>query len=161
MIDQQLIRKIAEMETDIERLKTLEFLTRSTTPIWGRWRKAGPETVANSTAEVIVWATEDNDTDSMWTSGSEININTAGVVLIVAQVQWATNSSGRRRLEILRSGGVIARKGMPPVAATVTNQQCVGVHTFTAAQNVEINVRQNSGGNLDYINGQVVVARIG
>jgi hypothetical protein len=93
----------------------------------------------------------DNDTmHSTSVNTSRITATTAGRYLFVAQVQFAANATGNRRVGFLHNGTTTYQSAL--VGGTGTNSTiltAVKLLTLAATDYVECTVWQTSGGNLD------------
>ena len=65
--------------------------------------KTASQNIANNTGVILTWDAEYLDTDAMWSSGATMTTSTAGVYLVSASIQWATNTAGIRRLNIQKN----------------------------------------------------------
>ena len=102
----------------------------------------------------LTFNTEDSDTDSMHSTvsnTSRITINTAGLYAIFGQIQWASNSSGYRGLQIRVNGDDNKISGGHtawPQIAMAWNQQIFTTLELAVNDYLELGVRQSSGGDL-------------
>lgn len=74
----------------------------------------------------------------------------AGKYSVGASVRWASNAVGYRQLSLARSGTTsIARQLGPAASGTVTYQSVQTEIELAAGDWIEVQVQQNSGGNLN------------
>lgn len=93
------------------------------------------------------------DTDSMHStsvSSERITINTAGLYLVTAAIEWAANATGLRGLQISLNGStpIVTDHENSNGASFGTAISVSTVYKFTAGQYFEVHGFQNSGGNL-------------
>lgn len=113
------------------------------------------QTINNNTTTALNFDTETQDTDgyhSTSTNTSRITIPTGlgGIYAIVAQVDWANNSSGKRVLDVRVNGSTfINSESRPPSTSDPTpNHEITSILPLAAADYVEITAFQNSGSNI-------------
>lgn len=112
--------------------------------------------VNNAADTDITFDTEDIDTDGMFTASSTtITVQTAGIYLCTANVQWAANNTGIRLLYITRNAaantyaGVQACSMVAPGTASFNGlQSCSVVVSCSVNDTIKMLVYQNSGGAL-------------
>lgn len=115
------------------------------------------QSIANNAATVLAFNSEFYDTDTMHdpvTNNSRITIKTAGKYRVSANVNWNSNVTGRRALELKVNGTTI-------IASTVINPQADGVYStgmsvsttrqFAVNDYIEVITTQGSGGALDVL----------
>lgn len=78
-----------------------------------------------------------------WTAPSN------GIIIGTGGVDWASNATGRRGVQVLRAGGSIASDVRGTNANGVTGQQVTFVNTITSGQALELQLSQTSGGALN------------
>lgn len=122
-----------------------------------RKRAAASETAAqsipNNVLTALTYGTEEFDNDNMINLGVNntlITATSAGIYLVECQVQFASNATGDRELDIVWSGGggqmSIRSKA---VATDITRLSVSFLYKATAAQTFQSQVLQNSGGALN------------
>lgn len=118
-------------------------------PPRGYWNN-GFQNISNNTTTTVTWANEVYDTDTMWASGNNIDINTAGYWDIRAFIEWDDPAAGtdtRRFMSILKDDTTTL--GITdiriPTSGTISCQCILPPQTFTAANFVTVHVYQNSG----------------
>ena len=116
---------------------------------------ATAQTVANGAATGVdlVAASENFDNDSMHSTSSateRITCQTAGRYLLVATVNFASNTSGSRRVAFLLNGATTYGASVAaPAPTNSTVLTAVRAIILVAGDYVTCNVWQTSGGNLD------------
>ena len=114
--------------------------------------KSADQTISNNTTTVITWNQEDYDTDGMHdnvTNNSRITIKTAGKYSALAQIVWASNSTGKRIVNITKNSVVIGK--MNYLASGSSQHTISAVDDFVVNDILEVSVFQDSGGNLDFL----------
>lgn len=107
----------------------------------------------DATPYAVTFDTERYDTDSMHSTSSNtsrITFNTAGVYIVIGQLNLGASAAGTARdLNILLNGStVIARfREVPNASANVNDHVCT-IWNFSAADYVELTIAQDTGGNL-------------
>jgi len=116
--------------------------------------KSADQPISNNTSTIITWNQEDYDTDGMHdnvTNNSRITIKTAGKYSVMGQFEWASNSTGKRIIDIMKNSVVL---GKANYLASGSSQHTISfVDDFAVDNILEIRVFQDSGGNLDFLNG--------
>lgn len=69
-----------------------------------RIRKNALQNISSGSDTQLTWNVADINTDTMWTSGGDITVKTAGVYDLKAGVLWGANTTGRRVLYITLNG---------------------------------------------------------
>ena len=120
--------------------------------------------VSNTTLTTIGWTAETFDTDTYHdnsTNNSRITIPTgkSGYYLVTSHIFWAWNTTGYRELHLTKNGtdiwsSVWGTTGASYVASGA-NSAIQLVVNLTAADYIELKVKQDTGGNLS-INGNDV-----
>lgn len=162
-MNEDLMRRIAQLESDIERLKTLEFISKGTKAIWGKWERTTDYNLASGTAQTVSWQNEYGDTDGMWSSGTNITINTAGVYIAIFQCWWNSNATGRRQAIIQKNGSDSSpgQQALPTVNGSAIILQASLMTSFAESDYITAVVRQTGGGTLGCIQMDIAVARLG
>lgn len=117
--------------------------------------KTTDQAIPRITTTTITWNSELYDTDSMHdnsTNNSRITIKTAGKYSILAQAEWGINSGGFRFLDMIKNGtDGIARVRYQADNASENIISYVG--EFAVNDYIELNVFQDTGGDLDFESG--------
>lgn len=128
-------------------------LSQTSSDISCKVTKSADQTITNSTSTIITWDQEDYDTDGMHdnvTNNSRITIKTPGKYSIMAQFEWASNSTGKRIIDIMKNSVVL---GKANYLASGSSQHTISfVGSFVVDDILEVRVFQDSGGNLDFLN---------
>jgi hypothetical protein len=117
-------------------------------------RRAAGQSIANLTFDWIEFDTEEVDTDSMVDLGSDdeiITINTAGLYICTARVDWNTGSSDTHREATIIDGSnsVIAEDtSQRPILGDKTHS-ISALWNFSASDTVKLRVYHGSGSALD------------
>ncbi|MHB8511491.1 MAG: hypothetical protein ACYDCC_04870 [Actinomycetota bacterium] len=116
--------------------------------------------VVDSTNTIPDLTTTQFDTDgfhSNVTNPSRMTVPTGlgGLYTITAQVDWASNSTGRRVLWILYNGAVLAEETKTAINGTDTLQQVTTITQLAQTDYVQIQLWQNSATTLNATNGNV------
>ena len=114
--------------------------------------KSANQTISNNTSTIITWNQEDYDTDGMHdnvTNNSRITIKTPGKYSVMGQYEWASNSTGKRIIDIMKNSVVL---GKANYLASGNSQHTISfVSDFVVDDFLELRVFQNSGGSLDFL----------
>jgi hypothetical protein len=110
-------------------------------------------TLANNTTVTLTWNQEDFDTDgfhSTSTNTSRITIpaGKAGKYLVTSKVQYTSNSSGRRIVQITKNGANAWDFESASPGSTDLQLQGVAIIDLTVGDYVETTAWQNSGASL-------------
>ena len=113
------------------------------------------QSITTATATVLTFDTEDYDNDTMHSTvsnTSRITLTTGGRYLLMGKVQFASNATGTRRVRIVLNGiTVLAEVQVPASNVGVVTLPILTVDTFAAADYVELEVYQDSGGALNAV----------
>lgn len=107
------------------------------------------QTINDSTWTTVTFDTEDWDTDTMHSTVSNtgrLTATTAGTYISGCGIAWDTNTTGRRAMRILANGSTDQGRIMAAAGASTLTQQVTGHIQLTAAQYIECQVWQDSGG---------------
>lgn len=111
------------------------------------------KSIANSTVTAVDWDGERFDDDTMHSTSSNttrITFTTAGTYAIGGVGRFATNATGKRQVNIRLNGAtVIAASSCNAVSGSPTFVSVSSVWRFSAADYIEFEVEQNSGGALN------------
>lgn len=113
-------------------------------------------------------ATEVLDTDTMHdavTNSGRLTVKTAGTYLLFAHVGWTASASGGHRLiRFKKDGASIGNQGFSAAPVSATLNGLGATHVLLAAATVaayfEVEVYQDTGGNLDIVNAHFGAVRI-
>ncbi|MDQ3155989.1 MAG: hypothetical protein M3Q98_04600 [Actinomycetota bacterium] len=109
--------------------------------------------VTSGTSQALTFNSERYDTDTMHSTSvntGRITFTTAGTYSLFANVEFASNATGYRALEIRLGGATIIASQVAQTNATqVTIMTIYTEYAFTAGQYVEIMVNQTSGAALN------------
>jgi len=111
-------------------------------------------TLTTATLTVLTFNSERYDTDSYHSTSSNTGRLTApadGSYFILANVRFAANSIGERRLVLLLNGttNIAYKLFMPVTTGSVTLEQISTIYQLSAGDYVEVQAYQTSGGNLN------------
>lgn len=128
----------------------------ATTPFVGCKVISGSNiSIPNASNTVVNWSSEVFDTDTMFTTGSPgvITCKTAGYYLMVANVTFTSNTTGRRTLIIERvsDGKIYGASSAGAIPNANSDILAVGVGYLNVNDQVRLLVHQNSGGALNII----------
>jgi hypothetical protein len=116
------------------------------------------QAISNATGTDITFNTESIDTDSFHstvtnTTRFTIPAGLGGKYLVSGSVRFNPNATGRRLVGIEKNGGTgVTYEGTPGASSFIT-LPVQGIFTLAAADYVELNVYQDSGGTLNTLGG--------
>jgi len=120
--------------------------------------KTTDQSIPNNVLTMVTWDSESYDTDNMHDTvinNSRITFNTAGKYSILAQSEWGINSGGFRFMDIMKNGvDSIAR--VRDLADNAAEHNLAFVGEFEVGDYIELQVFQDSGGNLDFESGTIL-----
>jgi len=120
--------------------------------------KTSDQSIPQNTLTMVTWDSEEYDTDDMHdnvTNNSRITFKTAGKYSILVQSEWGINSTGFRFMDIMKNGvDSIARVRDQADNASEHNIAFVG--EFAVNDYIELQVFQDTGGNLDFESGAML-----
>jgi len=135
----------------------MPLVSRALPVIGCRLRDSTDELTATATWEYLNFDTESYDTDGMHegvTNPSRITIKVAGVYVFGALIEWATNATGYRLIQInLNRTTAIVRDFQGAVSGNATTSECGSTYEFSVDDYIEVRVYQTSGGNLNVVAG--------
>jgi hypothetical protein len=120
--------------------------------------KTATQSIAHSTSVFMTWENEYLDTDSFHstvTNTSRITIPSgkAGVYLVFANIEWASNATGQRSVHIWKNGAALFSSDIAvennPNTTGPQAQNLVLFANCSVGDYLETRVTQNSGGNLN------------
>lgn len=114
------------------------------------------QSISDSTDTILLFDSERRDTASLHSTSSNIGRLTApvaGMYAITANVEFASNTSGRREMRLLLNGSTIIAQEIRAGAISGINSPIHLSTLYYLAQNdyVEVQVWQNRGGNLNVL----------
>lgn len=149
---EQLVTKINTLE---KRLAKLEKQEKGFAGIGARVYNSADISVADNTFQSLTFDSERFDTDSIHstsTNTGRLTCNTAGKYIIVGNVLWDTNASGRRGLRIRANGastiGFHQYENVPDSAINPV-QIVTTIYALAIDDYVQLQAFQNSGGSLN------------
>jgi len=120
--------------------------------------KTADQSIPRITLTMVTWDSEEYDTDDMHdtvTNNTRITFNTAGKYSILAQSEWEANSGGFRFMDIMKNGvDSIAR--VRNLADNASEHNIAFVGEFAVGDYIELEVFQDTGGNLDFESGAIL-----
>ncbi len=117
--------------------------------LWGDWNRTTDYNTTTAVAQTVTWENEDFDTDSMWTSGTDINPSTAGRYLVIGSATWASNSAGRRAILLRKNGSTVRENRIAAVNGSATFMECMTIIDCNGTtDDIAMQVRQNSGSSI-------------
>ena len=133
-----------------------EWKTVSTTPtfVGAHATKTANQSLANVTLTAVTFdGTDILDTDSFHNPASNnsrmtIPAGLGGKYLIQAQIQWSSNSTGGREVQIYKNGATVLQYIQEDAEGSL-NMSISGTYGLVATDFVEIRAYQSSGGALD------------
>lgn len=111
-------------------------------------RRDAAQTTPSGTEASVSWDVEEEDTDSMWTSGTptRITFNTAGVYVVTYTLGITSHATGFRLLSLLLNGSAaIGVETRPAVNGDNTFISLSRQYKFAATNYIEGRFNQNSG----------------
>ena len=101
----------------------------------------------------ITWNAEEYDTDTMWTSGTDVTIKTAGIWMVTGfAFVTATATMTATFFGVKKNGTYIAQQYHPPYSSTSSLVGYSGIHKFAVNDVITANI-SISGGSSYNVNG--------
>lgn len=122
--------------------------------------KSVDQSIPNNTLTMVTWDEEKYDTDDMHstsTNNTRITFNTSGIYSGTIQAEWGINSGGFRFLEVKKNGGGPAVARSRYSADNASERTASFTEYFEVDDYIELEVFQDSGGNLDFESGTSVI----
>lgn len=117
--------------------------------------KAAAQVIANDTGTIIIFNSEEYDTNSMHSNSVDntlIKINTAGIYIAVLSLMFAANATGYRQAWISKAGfEYIGGTTVPGISGIESILNVTAMCHLDAGDVLYANVYQNSGGNLNIL----------
>lgn len=129
--------------------------------------KSGTQTVTTSTEAIVTWDTETWDNNSLHegvTNPGRITAASAGLYLVRANIEWASNDIGNRLTYLYINGSIIYTERIPAsLIIGIDNCGYTLVRSLAANDYLEVRVFQTSGGDLTVTtsNSFFTVAKLG
>ena len=115
-------------------------------------RRTTDQTIANVTETVVNYGAAADVVGtglSFSTSAPTVlTVRVAGLYLVVGEVLWASNATGRRDLWVYRGSTGVAIDRITPMSGIETYQTVVALVPLAIRDTLSLWVRQTSGGNL-------------
>ena len=113
-------------------------------------RSAAQSIANNATPETIVWNQSDYTKGSdLPMTGGVATVGKAGRYVVTAWVQWASNATGRRRVQIVKNSDIQVIADTNAVSGATTSQSISTVMYCAVNDTIDVRASQNSGGALD------------
>jgi len=117
--------------------------------------RSANQTISNSSNTTILWTTELFDTDgfhstSVDTSRLTVPSGKGGYYMVTAAIYWAANSTGIREGWITKNGSSYVRSCLNASSTDNYSLTLASIINLAVGDYVEFNVKQTSGGNLDF-----------
>lgn len=119
------------------------------------FHNANQSIAVSAVSQILAFNSERYDTSTMHdpAANTKITIPTAGLYLVTAGVEFASNATGYRQIELLVGGATfIGIDNRTAVNGDTTKLNIATVYKFTAGQYIEVRALQNSGGALNVTN---------
>jgi hypothetical protein len=122
------------------------------------YRATNQSFTSGAFAQMIFTGTQwvDASLYSLDTGTGVVTFSTTGHYLIIARIQWASNATGRRIIEVNQHGSstpLIANDVQAAITGSTTPVTAMGFANIIAGDTVDVNGYQNSGGNLNASSG--------
>jgi hypothetical protein len=122
------------------------------------YRATNQSFTSGAFAQMIFTGTQwvDASLYSLNTGTGVVTFSTTGHYLIIARIQWASNATGRRIIEVNQHGSstpLIANDIQAAITGSTTPVTAMGFANIIAGDTVDVNGYQNSGGNLNASSG--------
>lgn len=138
--------------TSADQVTPLISLLNNLKPSHGRWTQNAATSLANAVWTACGnWTQNSSNSTDVTMSGTSLTINTAGLYLIIGQVQFAVNSVNKRGAAIFINGVLANQTVVPPVGAA-SNDPAIPVmalQVLSAADVVTLRGFQDSGAALN------------
>jgi hypothetical protein len=122
------------------------------------------QSIPNATNTFLTYAIENADTDNMVNLGVDntvVTVNTAGHYLVTGELEFDSNVTGDRILNIIWSGGgIVVNTRVAPLNGNVTRISATKIFNATVGQTFKLRAFQNSGGALNATFRRITATRI-
>lgn len=130
-------------------------------------RRAASQSIANNTDVDISFDTETYDYGGWYTSGTTVTVPAGAIpagytsiaVDIYAAIKYATDGTGKRRVQIEVNGSSVKSWTIGALSSDVTDVQVSGTFVVEAADTITLVGLQTSGGSLNATEGALSVIR--
>lgn len=115
-----------------------------------RVTKSAVQSIPDATDTVVTWNTREYDSRGFWSSAatSVLTARETGLYYLFASSTWAGNSTGIREIQLLVDGVILTEDRR---TASAASQATIGIGAYLkVGQQVSVQVRQTSGGPLDF-----------
>lgn len=125
------------------------FMAQDPPEVW--LKRTSDVTISNDTLTTVSWQGTDRNVGEMWSSGATVTIGEEGVYAVTGNAQWGNgSSSGFSYLDITHNGTILSGQGNENFTNNFLVQKSVTLcHEFQVNDTITMQVRQNSGGDLD------------
>lgn len=161
------IRTTLEIAKDTYSVEDTDRMNLDFDHIPARIHRDAVQVIVDSTSTSVMFDTELFDTYEYWNvaQADRITFLIGGVYLIRAQVEWESNGTGVRKLDLNKPGApaIIIGNNTKPAGVTapfMLTQEVTTFYDFAAGEFVNVKAYQNSGGDLDIVAARVEVMRI-
>ncbi len=125
-------------------------------------RRVANQSISNNTETNMSWDTEDVDTDSMWSSGTTITIQTSGIYVVSMFINFgAANGTGLREIAFKKNGvGGIGSNTSMPNSSYTHNVTASAIFSAVATDTITAVAFQSSGSAMN-LTGNISVVWMG
>lgn len=132
--------------------------------------RSSNQSTATGVAESVVWTTEVIDVGGWWSSGAAIVVPASAIpdgattigVMVNAFATFALNATGSRIIRVLVNGSSARQRSQSADGGEATISEIMGkVVEVAAADEIEIEVEQSSGGSLNVTAAGIDLVRVG
>jgi hypothetical protein len=134
-------------------------------------RRAANQSISDSTDTSVSFDTETFDYGGWYTSGTKVIVPSGAIpsgyttiaVRVDAAAKFASNGTGKRRIQVFKNGSLVAGSSwtIGALSGDVTDVQLPATFTVVAADEITLIVYQTSGGALNISEATLTVVRIG
>lgn len=129
---------------------------------------AGNQSIPDASDTDVAFTNEVFDADGWWSSGSTLTVpgaavpsgSTAIYVQAIMLARFVANGTGGRKVLILRNGSEEDSASFAAISGETTTVQLTSIFTVEDGDTIKMQVRQNSGGNLNMDAARLTVYRI-
>jgi len=118
-----------------------------------RLSRSTAQSIPTSADTLITWTVEDLDTDGMFSSGTDITVQTTGIYIVSAGLAFGSNSTASRYVQILKNStsvaGTIASSSGPAISGGTHTLSAACAVSLVATDIIRVNAFQNSGSSVN------------
>lgn len=135
----------------------------------GQFNRSAATSIPNAAYDEVTWTGEVFDYGGWWASGADVIVPAGAIpsgyttimLMISARTSFASNATGLRKFRLLKNGASFGSISLGAVSGDTTDVALIDYVQAVAADQISMELYQNSGGALNASDTQITVTRYG